>query len=84
MDELPGRGTAIAKVAGAQLINEESKFWIVGIALETPGNLWCIVPAPLDWGVYAPPAKFAPSSLTNSPNYLLASWLNSEIRSGKA
>jgi hypothetical protein len=63
MDELPGRGTALATVACTRRLSENSKYWIVGIALESPGNLWCIAPAPSDWGVYSPPLRFFPASV---------------------
>src|SRR5438067_1079238 len=62
VDELPGRGTTLATVACTRPLGEGSKYWIVGIALESPGNLWCIAPAPEDWGKYSPPTKFSPAA----------------------
>jgi|SRR5581483_2156452 len=49
VDALPGRKTALARVANTRPLAAGSKFWIVGIALDSPGNLWCITPAPADW-----------------------------------
>jgi len=53
----------MAKVACNRPLEEGSKFWIVGIAIEVPGNLWCIHPVPEDWGQYAAPLKFFPMSV---------------------
>jgi hypothetical protein len=36
-------------VACARPMSDGSKYWIVGIALQSPGNLWCIAPTPADW-----------------------------------
>ena len=63
VDDLPGRGTALAKVASARPLSEGSRYWIIGIALESPGNLWCIAPAPPDWGDYSSTPKFFPASV---------------------
>lgn len=63
VDELPGRGTALATVACTRPLEVGSRYWIVGIALESPGNLWCIAPAPDDWGNYSAPARFSPASV---------------------
>lgn len=53
VDELPGRKTALARVANTRQLAAGSKYWIVGLALETPNNLWCITPAPADWTAHA-------------------------------
>jgi len=49
LDELPGGGAAQALVASCVPLGSEGKYWLVGIALEQPGNIWCIKPAPADW-----------------------------------
>lgn len=66
LDELPGRGTARAKVASARPF-DDSKYWVIGIALESPGNLWCIAPTPEDWGTYSTPLRFFPASVKYLP-----------------
>jgi hypothetical protein len=63
IEDLPGRGVTVARVAGTQPMEGGSKYWVVGIALEAPGNLWCIAPTPPDWGTYAAPSKFFPVSV---------------------
>lgn len=49
VEELPSGKTVTARVASNLRISEESKYWLVGLGLETPGNLWCISPTPPDW-----------------------------------
>lgn len=63
IDELPGRVSTVARVACARPLSDNSKYWIVGISLESPGNWWYLAPTPSDWGVYSAPPKFLPSSV---------------------
>jgi hypothetical protein len=49
VEELPSGKTATATVASNLRISEEGKYWLVGLGLDTPGNLWCISPTPPDW-----------------------------------
>ena len=55
LDELPGGTSAPARVANCVPLGAEGKYWLVGIALEEPGNIWCIHPAPANWGIAASP-----------------------------
>jgi hypothetical protein len=65
LNELPGGGSASARVANCVPLGTGSNFWLVGLALDEPGNIWCIQPAPADWGsetksvaaAVAPPKK---------------------------
>jgi hypothetical protein len=49
LDELPSGKRATAQVANCVPLGTEGKYWLVGIALEEPGNVWCIRPAPVNW-----------------------------------
>ena len=49
LDELPGGTKAAAHVANCVPLGTEGKYWLVGIALEEPGNIWCMRPAPVNW-----------------------------------
>jgi hypothetical protein len=49
MEELPGGGSATARVASNQPLTAKGKYWLVGLGLESPGNLWCLSPIPSDW-----------------------------------
>jgi hypothetical protein len=84
MDELPGWASVRAKVACSRPLNGEGKYWIVGVALETPGNLWCISPAPEDWGEHCWPAKFLPTGLRRGGPDLFSNILTANLRAGKA
>ena len=49
LDELPGGTSAMARVANCVPLGTEGKYWLVGLALDQPGNVWCIRPEPADW-----------------------------------
>ena len=57
LDQLPGGKSAPARVANCVPLGTEGKYWLVGLALEQHGNIWCIHPAPADWGPDAQPAS---------------------------
>jgi hypothetical protein len=80
IEDLPGRGVTAATVACTRPMEEGSKYWIVGIALEAPGNLWCMAPVPPDWGTYTAPPKFFPMSV----KYIGEDSVIREIRTIKA
>ena len=64
LDELPTGKRVTAQVANCVPLGTGSKYWLVGIALDQPENIWGIHPAPEDWGsevVIAAPAT-APAS----------------------
>ena len=50
LDELPTGTRATARVANCVPLGTGSKCWVVGIALDAPGNIWGIRPTPEDWG----------------------------------
>jgi hypothetical protein len=50
LDELPGGTSVSARVANCVPLGTEGKYWLVGLALDEPGNVWCIRPEPADWG----------------------------------
>ncbi len=59
LDELPTGKRVTARVANCVPLGAGSKCWVVGIALDQPGNIWGLHPAPEDWGsetVVAAPA----------------------------
>jgi hypothetical protein len=66
MDQLPGGGSVTARVACSVPPSQGSKFWLIGIGVDTPGNLWYLAPAPEDWGEDAAVPKFIPVSVTHS------------------
>jgi hypothetical protein len=59
LDELPTGKRATARVANCVPLGAGSQCWVVGIALDEPGNIWGIHPAPADWGSEPAPAVTA-------------------------
>jgi hypothetical protein len=59
LDELPGGTSAPARVGNCVPLGTEGIYWLVGIALEEPGNIWRIQPAPANWGSEPRPAATA-------------------------
>jgi hypothetical protein len=52
VDQLPGGRSTTARVACSLPPSKGSKFWIIGIGLDSPENPWLLAPAPKDWGEY--------------------------------
>lgn len=50
MDGLPGGLQATARVANCLPLGADGRFFLLGLALESPGNVWGIKTAPADWG----------------------------------
>ena len=50
LDDLPGGKSVPARVANCVPLGSGGQWWMVGIALDEPGNVWGIHPAPADWG----------------------------------
>lgn len=54
VDDLPGGKTATARVASVLPPSDGSKYWVMGIGLDTPSaNWWRLEPVPQDWAVSA-------------------------------
>jgi hypothetical protein len=63
LDGLPGGGQATARVANCLPLGSDGKAFLLGLALETPGNIWGIQKGPADWEIpeAAPVAPAAPA-----------------------
>jgi len=67
LGELPTGKVVSATVANCVPLGTGAKYWLVGLALHEPGNIWGIRPAPADWGMEpaavaaATPEPVAPS-----------------------
>jgi hypothetical protein len=59
LDELPGGSQITARVANCVPLGAGEKYWLVGLALDEAGNIWCIHPAPADWRSQAQAAAAA-------------------------
>lgn len=49
LDQLPCGKTVRGRVASCVPLGTQGRYWLVGIALDLPENVWCIQPAPEDW-----------------------------------
>jgi hypothetical protein len=49
LDGLPGGAQVNARVANCLPLGADGKAFLVGLALETPGNVWGIQKTPADW-----------------------------------
>jgi len=56
LDGLPGGMSVRARVANCLPLGTGGKAFLVGLALETPGNVWGLPSPPEDWGEDARPA----------------------------
>ena len=56
LDELPCGKNVRAHVANCVPLGTGDKYWLVGLALEEQGNIWCLRPVPADWGTDPQPA----------------------------
>jgi hypothetical protein len=50
LDGLPGGAQATARVANCLPLGADGKYFLLGLALETTGNVWGITSPPADWG----------------------------------
>ena len=67
---LPGGGSVTARVANCLPLGADGKYFLIGAALYTHGNVWGIVDPPEDWGIVAqstPVADPAKNDMTGAP-----------------
>jgi len=46
---LPGGGSASARVANCLPLGSDGKYFLIGVSLYNPGNVWGIADPPADW-----------------------------------
>lgn len=49
LEGLPARTSVTARVVNCIPIGEYEKFWLLGLALDEPGNVWGVQTTPEDW-----------------------------------
>lgn len=49
IDGLPGEISVTARVVNCIKIGNYASFWLLGLALDTPGNVWGVETPPEDW-----------------------------------
>ena len=66
LDELPGPTSSTGTVVSCVAIGGSGKLFLIGVALDEPGNIWCIHPAPADWNSL--PTSAVTMSLPEKPD----------------
>jgi hypothetical protein len=66
LDGLPGGLQVTARVANCLALGADGRFYLHGLALENPGNVWGIHDAPADWDETTPGAA-APVAPAEDP-----------------
>jgi hypothetical protein len=49
LEGLPTKTTVAAQVVSCISLGQYEKFWLIGLALDEPGNVWGIEKPPEDW-----------------------------------
>lgn len=62
LSDLPGGGTASARVATCLPLGNDGKFFLIGVALYNHGNVWGIANPPEDWNCAPNPDTASPSA----------------------
>jgi hypothetical protein len=50
LSDLPGGGSVTARVASCLPLGSDGRYFLIGVALYTHGNVWGIADPPEDWG----------------------------------
>jgi hypothetical protein len=66
LDGLPGDAQVTAQVANCLPLGSDGKWFLLGLALDTPGNIWGITEPPADWTIEELPAA-APAAPAEDP-----------------
>lgn len=67
LSDLPNGGTVTARVANCLTLGNDGKYFLIGAALYTHGNVWGIADPPEDWQIAASiAAKSTPASSSSS------------------
>jgi hypothetical protein len=53
INNLPGGGSVTGRVANCLPLGSDAKFFLIGVALYTHGNVWGIADPPEDWSITA-------------------------------
>ena len=67
LEDLPGRHKVSGRIVNCFWPGEFAKFWILGLALDTPGNVWGIKTPPDDWHIDVPTVQVERSTSSDRP-----------------
>ena len=74
LDDLPIGKSVTGRIANCVPLGTGSQWWMVGIALDEPGNVWGVHPAPADWGSDTALAKAATANGPSSGTAKSGEW----------
>ncbi len=66
ISDLPGGGSVTGRVANCLPLGNDGKYFLIGVALHTHGNVWGITNPPEDWNAGAQAAAASASGSVNS------------------
>lgn len=69
LDGLPGDMQVTARVANCLPLGNDGKWYLLGLALDEPGNIWGITEPPDDWAQAPEPAPVAPADPIKKKNW---------------
>ena len=66
INDLPGGGSVTARVANCVPLGDDGKYFLIGAALYTHGNVWGIADPPEDWSLAAKSDPVRPATDSTS------------------
>jgi hypothetical protein len=73
LSDLPGGGSASARVANCLPLGNDGKYFLIGVSLYNPGNVWGIADPPADWNCASTPDP-ASAGETKTPANSKGAW----------
>jgi hypothetical protein len=68
LTDLPGGGSASARVANCLPLGKDGRFFLIGVALYNPGNVWGVADPPADWNCDSPSNAAAGTAVSSGVN----------------
>lgn len=66
LEKLPGGHRVTGRVANCCPIGTDGKFYLVGVALDEPANVWGLAEPPADWGVHLSSSVTAAATVSSA------------------
>jgi hypothetical protein len=73
LSDLPGGGNASGRVANCLPLGNDGKYFLIGVSLYNPGNVWGIADPPDDWNCVSTPSP-ASAGETKAPANSKHAW----------
>jgi hypothetical protein len=66
LSDLPGGGSASARVANCLPLGNDGQHFLIGVSLYNPGNVWGIADPPPDWNCVSNPSPASAAGADNT------------------